>query len=162
MGPGFTQEGIDFPDVDFRVKLNMRSCGVALVAVHSKDLIEWRASGRTDSHSESGILREWRVTWIAFHNVPFNFSTWPLHFGLYRLVFDVDIDLLRRYSCVSPDRKSVALSLWTMSGIPKIEKRWLKQWVCVACHISTRIAKREVRVLNYYSKWILVTNLGLR
>ena len=58
IGPGLTQDGIDFPDVDLRVKLNMRSCGVVLVAVHSKDLIECSASGNTISQSESFKFRE--------------------------------------------------------------------------------------------------------
>ena len=31
IGPGLTQEGIVFPDVDFREKLNILSCGVVLV-----------------------------------------------------------------------------------------------------------------------------------
>ena len=54
-GPGFTNQlG--------RVRLTMlrlskprkRSCGVAFVAVQSKDRTECKASGNTDSHADSG------------------------------------------------------------------------------------------------------------
>ena len=35
-GPGFIQDGIDFPEVDFREKLNNFSWGVVFVAVHKR------------------------------------------------------------------------------------------------------------------------------
>ena len=74
-GPGLTHDGIVFPVVDLRVKLKSLSWGVSFVAVHSKDLTECKTSGSTSSQSDGFSFLEWRVTWMAFHNVPFNFST---------------------------------------------------------------------------------------
>ena len=72
-GPDFAQGG---SEVDFWLYLNSLSwVGVALVDLLSSDLIEWRISGGTLSQWESCMLRDYKVTWIAFDMLPFSFST---------------------------------------------------------------------------------------
>ena len=52
-GPGFAQDRIEDPELDFRLYLNSLSCEVVtLVDMQSCDLIELSASGWTFSHCE--------------------------------------------------------------------------------------------------------------
>ena len=70
-GPGFlNQVGIDSPNDERRAKLNIRSCGVALIDVQRNDLIECRASGRTISQLLISIVCDLQAKVIAFQIIP--------------------------------------------------------------------------------------------
>ncbi len=81
-----SQVGTD-PPVDNRLSNRKNlSCGVLLVAVHSRDLMECRASGSTSYQCVTGSPRVSKAILIVFQIVPLYLSTWPLHAGLYGVV----------------------------------------------------------------------------
>ena len=70
-GPGeVSHDGKVVPDSDRLLNEKNLSCGVALVAVHSREHIECSACGRICSQLLSGRFWDLRARVTAFHKVP--------------------------------------------------------------------------------------------
>ena len=104
--------GIALPLVDFLSYWNRRSWGVQFVAVLSRDLMEWRASAITASHSEVGSPLVFRASVTARQIVPLQRSTWPLPRGLYGVVRLVAIPRDEQNCVSSSDMNELPRSEW--------------------------------------------------
>ncbi|KFD50069.1 hypothetical protein M513_09029, partial [Trichuris suis] len=60
----------DMPVDDRRLNVNSRSCGVALLAVHSKERMECKASGSTICHCSTESLRALSANVTDFQITP--------------------------------------------------------------------------------------------
>ena len=84
------------------------------------------------SQQDSFMLRKCRDIW----KVPLSFSACPFLSRWDLLVLEVAIPFSNKNLLVSSARKSVALLVCIISGIPKIENSWLRQCMMVLLVIS--------------------------
>lgn len=99
------------------LKLNSFLCGVALVAVHSSDRIEWRVLGRTDSHSNSGRFLDFRARVTAFQMILLKHSHCQFPLRLYGIIRLIEMPWLWRKSQSSLLMKENPLSEWMYAAI---------------------------------------------